>query len=284
MPEVNPAEQATPLSLWHKIAIGTTITLCLVSFIFRLTTIPRDFGGTFAEVWLLLVGLGGSSALLMQFPARRKDLFPLCLIVVCTLCYATLLYSPQCFMPPVIACFMGIGFTAMFLEDPKKRLYLPFVIIGFALFFTFMLYVALNGIRTINEMRTIRSDEVSEIEIRPTTDHEASGCDSTPLYTVTERPLIDKIVGALKYTFPYSPNHEGVSNRYLIRIRRPSHDDFCILAGKGNRVTRDTAFIGFYNEHDGGADPGNYQNKALYDALLTSLPMEKWKKGDSKEP
>jgi hypothetical protein len=45
---------------------------------------------------------------------------------------------------------------------------------------------------------------------------------------------------------------------------------------------RDTTFIEFYSINSSGADPGNYQNRSLYYALRNSLPMEKWKEGDSK--
>ncbi len=240
-----------------KTCIFFLLISCL-SIVLRFLIIPWDGGGFFYHLFVVNGGFIAFHAILPQHFSKQQMMLNIFLFPFLIF----LLFGSLYFAVPVLAPFtmMTILFFAVakqFRIKPFKTccltgiLLLPLVVWG---------YFALSHMISVWEVRHLHPSKIDYI--RFTSDLKKKTTDGTDNIVIHDPQMINKLVNALKYTYPYSPNHDGLTSPYHVLIKLTSGEVLTLTIGDGNSTHPHAIWI----EVD---DFEAYQNLQLRQELKT---------------
>lgn len=256
-----PAESFNPTLKQSRLPALAYALLCLgaAAMALRFLTIPWDFGGFFFQVWMTLVGTAAATELLGRLKRLPRILvgciaFPL----VTFLMFGTIYFAPQLLFPFMF--FGGAGCVAIWFWSQAK--WIPAGLVALLLL-PLALYCG-YGAKHISQLirfENLKGSDLKEIRFTPLTDtHETT--------TVREPATLARIADSLRFTSPYSPNHEGIRNPVEMVLLLTDGSTISLSLGKGNRAHPETAWIGFGIEA--------YQNPQLSRVLATDVGLREF--------
>lgn len=225
------------------------VSSAVLAVCWRFYAIPSDFGGLFAQGWILAVGLSVLAREQVETsPTANYLLMPV--------------FSWMVWMPNFLAGGMSIVliFPLMAMaggEMKQNKVLLGFGTAGFVglLAVIFMATSGLRRLRFAEGSDIARLDFVKLVDDRP--DKDADKEVSDPI-EVTSPGVLDEFASAAHNVFPYNPNHEGIHKAWEVTVTWKDGATTVFKVGEGNRATHDTAWVEL---------KGTYQSKSLYSVL-----------------
>jgi hypothetical protein len=249
-------------------AVWAFVGISFGTLVWRAFMIPWDMGGTWFHLWSCAVG---TVAL-----ARLRNAPPRLRVFGVIVVYSTgvlIAIGGMYFRPQSLFNFLFLGgILVLFCWVWPKASRLGHVAVAavFSILLVAFVYGCVDGLghmRKVLELRFLGSkpDSVESIELVP-----PASDTSTPaaLMRLTGRNRIRAILEALRKTYPYSPNHEGIRNAWQMRLRLQSGERLIFELGQGNRAHPDAAWITF--------DRCVYQNEKLNRTLTVDLGLPLW--------
>jgi hypothetical protein len=116
----------------------------------------------------------------------------------------------------------------------------------------------------------LSSDRVESIQLVQLDPEDRYGC--TPLreglvHEVTDRAAIRRLVAALHATSPYSPNHEGIREPWLLNARTSDGGDVSVVLGRSSASSRTIGWVEFRLAGEVVRGSFDYQNPRIRPAL-----------------
>lgn len=233
------------------ISAGIYICISLSAVVWRLVTIPWDFGGYFLHGWLALMGTAFFVDLYLRLSERLRLLASVILLPMgAFLQFGAVYFAPQALFP-----FMGVavalfGVLALLSKSKSRPAVLASLILiplgawcgyGFA------------HMRLVVRLRSLPPEEVTELRL-------TQGSSGSTKTVINNREAVERIVRSFKSTAPYSPNHEGIKQPWRLTIVMRDGSSLDLNIGNGNRAHPSFVWIQFGVEV--------YQNAELRVALL----------------
>lgn len=190
--------------------------------------------------------------------------------------------APQLYVFPLIIVMFGVVghrlVKAGQLSPRQGRL----GAVGLSLALLAALSYGVAGVLRITAFRRLTAAEITEIAFYDESRHHyacahpSAQIDPDCIELRLTRPAeIAGLVSTFAATRPYSPNHEGPHNRYLLRISRLQGPPLWAMLGQGTRSRSETAWIELYSGPASGLNFGVYTDDPLYRALQP-LGLKQW--------
>ena len=222
----------------------------VIALIFRLSSLPSDFGGCFYQVWVSVIGLGILAPLLPRLKPLPRALGALIVLPdLLFLLYGSLRFAPQVLFPFVFLA--GVTTGACYLWSRSKLRLAVILALALIPIMADSYFYGVAHMRQVTRIRGLLPQEIQEVRIEDSSQGRKM--------VIRDGHTLALITKGLSDTSPYSPNHEGISlpRQMIIHLVDGSEINFRI--GKGNRAHPETVWIEF------GVKV--YQNPSLYPVL-----------------
>ena len=236
------------------IYIGIFVIIMTTSFLWRFYAIPWDAGGCFLQVWITLISFAVVTSLSQRMARNEVSsgkawfvifLKIVALSVVSGSLFGTLYFAPQILFPcmalagaVIVSLVLILGVMEaspprVFPLSLRQGLIGGLIIVGLV----FWCYSAKGYITRIVQLRNLAPTNIQAIQFRQFHGNRE--------FMIENKQLLEDICEALQFTFPYSPNHEGIRERWDITILLTFGERLHFQLGKGNNAHPQTAWIEF---------------------------------------
>ncbi len=212
------------------------VGVVLLTFVWRVLAIPRDFGGCILQFWIAVAGVLFFGKLFPRLNVGGRRVAQWVLLPVATLLMlGTVYFAPQALFPFLFVALIVVGaLYSWSTSRTTQALLLSLLLVPLGVFCVY----GYQRMALATRLRSLQTSDVAETRFAPLSEN-------TTDIVVDKPEALEIIVASLKGTYPYSPNHEGIERPWRVTVAMQDGSSVEFEMGHGNRAHPSFAWLQF---------------------------------------